>query len=111
MANVGLFASLLLCRFYLSTSAEMSFGLLLTYMGLLLAMGASIALIAAPAGYWRQLVKVAPIEISIALLGGAITIAAGALSQESWELLSTATLMVSEGILRLYEFECMVRRT
>ena len=101
--NIALFAALLSMRFALSRMAELSVSVLAAYSCLLLATGASIALLAAPPSFWRRLMKLAPIEIVLALTGAVIAVVLGRLAQDGWYALSSATLTVSHWILTLYE--------
>ena len=73
------------------------------YAFLLLCTGASLVLLAAPLSFWRELVKTAPMEILLALIGACFVLLAGELSKESWESLSAATLALSHWFLGLYE--------
>jgi exosortase E/protease (VPEID-CTERM system) len=73
------------------------------YSFLLVCTGASLALIAAPLSFWQNLVKTAPVEIFLALIGAGFILLAGELSKESWESLSAATMYLSHWILELYE--------
>ena len=103
VGNIALFATLLLARFILSRTTELSWYLLASYSCLLLATGASIALLAAPLGFWRRLPKLAPIETAVAFAGASVAVVAGYLAQEGWNSLSSATLTLSDWFLTLYE--------
>ena len=102
-ANIVLFAALLVCRFLLSTAEQPSLGLLLAYASVLLATGCSVAIIAAPLSFWRRLLNLAPIEITVALAGSVVVVAAAALTQAGWDSLSGPTLTLSHWFLTLYE--------
>jgi exosortase E/protease (VPEID-CTERM system) len=73
------------------------------YCGVLLATGISLALVAAPLSFWRELLKSAPIEIALAIFGACFALLAMEVSKEGWAPLSAATLAVSHWILSLYE--------
>lgn len=73
------------------------------YTILLLATGISLALVAAPSSFWRELVKTTPLEILLALIGAGFVLLVGELSKESWDTLSAATLALSHWFLELYE--------
>ena len=103
LGNITLFAALLLARFVLSRTTELSFLVLAAYSCLLLATGASMALVAAPLSFWRRLLKLTPIEIAVAVAGASIAVGAGRLAQEGWNSLSSATLTLSHWFLTLYE--------
>ncbi|MCC7250768.1 exosortase E/protease, VPEID-CTERM system [Hyphomicrobium sp.] len=106
--NVALFAGLLLSKFTFSNMAELSLSAVTFYAGLLLATGASLALVAAPPSFWRQLLTLAPVEIALALLSASVAAGAGRLAQEGWGPLSSATLAVSHWFLTLYEPDAFV---
>jgi exosortase E/protease (VPEID-CTERM system) len=103
VGNVALFATLLLVKFVLSRMVEPSPLLLVAYSCLILATGASIAFLAAPLSFWRHLLKLAPIEIAVAVAGASVAVGAGRLAQEGWNSLSSATLTLSRWFLTLYE--------
>jgi len=103
IANVALFAALLSLRFAISQVADRSFGVLLAYACLLLATGASMALLAAPPSFWRRLLKLAPTEIVLALTAAGVAVGIGRLAQDGWDSLSSATLALSHWFLTLYE--------
>ncbi len=103
LGNTALFATLLVARFVLSSTAELSLRVLVAYSCLLLATGASMALVAAPLSFWRRLLKLTPIEIAVAVAGASIAVGAGRLAQEGWDSLSSATLTLSHWFLTLYE--------
>ena len=101
--NVALFAAVLSAGFALSELADPSIQVLAAYTCLLLATGASLAFIAAPPSFWGRLLKLAPVEIAIAVAGAVVAVVAGRLAQEGWSSLSSATLNVSHWFLTLYE--------
>jgi len=102
--NIGLFVGLMLVRMsFLHASGETSSAALLAYSLLVLATGASLALLAAPIAFWRRLLTAAPVEIAVAVAGGVIAFGAGTLARESWHTLSGATLALAHAILALYE--------
>ncbi len=103
VGNLILFAALLLTKFAFSRAADVSVSALWAYISLLAAVGISLALVAAPLGFWRQLVKLTPIEIGIAYASAGVAVVAGYLSQEGWNSLSSATLNLSHWFLSLYE--------
>jgi exosortase E/protease (VPEID-CTERM system) len=103
IANIGLFSASLVARFQLSHATDPSLIALLPYTCLFVATGASLALLAAPLGFWLRLLKLAPVEIAVAAACGSISVAAGWLAQGSWNSLSSATLTVSHWFLMLYE--------
>ena len=103
VGNIALFAILLLARFVLSRTAELSVYALASYSCLLLATGASMAFVAAPLSFWRRLLKLTPIEIAVAVAGASVAVGAGRLAQEGWNSLSSATLTLSHWFLTLYE--------
>ena len=101
--NIGLFSVLLFTGFLLSRTAQLPFYGLMAYACLLLATGASLALLAAPPSAWRRLLTAAPTEIALALAVGCVAVGAGRAAQESWHSLSSATLWLSHWFLNLYE--------
>jgi len=103
IANIALFAALLSLRFAISQVADRSFGVLAAYAFLLLATGASMALLAAPPSFWRRLVKLVPTEIVLALTAAGAAVGIGRLAQDGWDSLSSATLALSHWFLTLYE--------
>lgn len=104
-ANLSLFAMLLLATITLFQSDPQATDLYWywAYSFLLLATGGSLALIAAPLSFWQELAKTAPMEIVLALIGAGFVLLAGELSRESWDSLSSATLVISHWFLELYE--------
>ncbi len=107
LANLALFAALLAATIAFSSLAasatEPPWGWFALYCALLLATGASLAAIAAPLSFWRWLVRSVPTQIAVTLVGACLVVLAGRLTLESWSTLSTATLVVSHGVLALYE--------
>ena len=103
VANVALFAALLLTRFELSNTVELSLFVLAAYSCLLLATGASMAFVAAPFSFWRRLLKLAPVEIAVAVSAASVAVGAGRVAQEGWNSLSSATLTLSHWFLTLFE--------
>jgi exosortase E/protease (VPEID-CTERM system) len=103
VGNIALFAALLMARFVLSRTAELSVYVLASYSCLLLATGASMAFVAAPLSFWRRLLRLTPIEIAVAVAGACVAVGAGRLAQEGWSSLSSATLALSHWFLTLYE--------
>jgi exosortase E/protease (VPEID-CTERM system) len=101
--NLALFAALLLSRFALSRAADLSVYELAAYSGLLLATGASMALVAAPPSFWRRLLKLIPTEVAVASAAASVAVVAGRLAQNGWDSLSSATLNLSHWFLTLYE--------
>jgi exosortase E/protease (VPEID-CTERM system) len=103
--NAALFASLLGARAALAhpgpggTPSSWFWG----YSLLVLATGASLALMLAPASFWRELLRQLRLEIVMAFAAAGLVLAAGALSRESWEALTIATMHLSHMILSLYE--------
>jgi exosortase E/protease (VPEID-CTERM system) len=108
LANVALFAALLGCKFLLSTAPQPSFGLLLSYSLVFLATGASMALALAPLAFWRDLVKLGPVEIMLAFAVAVVVAGAAALAQAGWDSLSGATLTLSHWFLSLYEADVVL---
>lgn len=102
-ANISLFLLLLAVRFVISQTDEPSASALIGYVALLFATGASVAFLAAPPEFWWKLPALAPIEVSLALLGGIFAVGFGYAAQEGWALLSSATLATSHWFLTLYE--------
>ena len=105
LTNLILFAMLLLARVTLAQSDPQPADLYLYwgYSFLLLAVGASLAPIAAPISFWRYLLKTAHLEIFLALTGAIFIVFAGELFKESWDSLAGATLTLSHWFLGLYE--------
>jgi exosortase E/protease (VPEID-CTERM system) len=102
--NVALFVALISLRLALGEARDPSlYALVVAYSCLLLATGISIAFLAAPPSFWRRLLKLAPVEVVLALAGGLIVVVMGRLAQDGWYALSSATLSVSHWILTLYE--------
>ena len=101
--NIALFVILLAMRSALSGGAEPSSFALVAYSGLLLATGASMAFVAAPPAFWKRLLKLAPVEVVLALAGAVAAIIIGRLAQDGWNSLSSATLTLSHWFLTLYE--------
>jgi exosortase E/protease (VPEID-CTERM system) len=108
IGNVILFAALLLTKFAFSRAAEVSAAALWGYIFLLAAVGISLALVAAPLGFWKQLIRLTPIEIGVAYACAAVAVAGGYLSQEGWNSLSSATLNISHWFLSLYESDVVL---
>ena len=100
--NIALFTALLSMR-SLSECAALSVPCLTAYSCLLLATGVSMALLAAPPSFWRRVLKLAPIEIVLALAGAVLAVVLGRLAQDDWYTLSNATLTLSHWFLSLYE--------
>ena len=103
--NLGAFALLLMTRAVLS-SFELQAIKPSWYWGysvLVLSTGASLALVAAPPSFWRDLAKKAPLEMLLSLGAACFVLLAAELSKESWYALSVATLVLSHWILGLYE--------
>ncbi|MGE0024679.1 MAG: exosortase E/protease, VPEID-CTERM system [Hyphomicrobium sp.] len=107
-ANIVLFAGLIFARFVISQMSEQTVPALALYSLLLLATGASLAFVAAPPAFWRRLAQMAPVEIAIAIGGGALALWLEGLAQRGWTPLAAATLTVSYWILALYEPNAMV---
>ena len=105
LTNLILFAMLLLARVTLAQSDPQPADLYLYwgYSFLLLAVGASLAPIAAPISFWRYLLKTAHLEIFLALTGAIFIVFAGELFKESWDSLAAGTLALSHWFLGLYE--------
>lgn len=103
VGNVTLFAALLLTKFAFSRAVDVSVSTLWAYIFLLAAVGISLALVAAPVSFWKQLIRLTPIEIGIAYACAAVAVVGGYLSQEGWNSLSSATLNLSHWFLSLYE--------
>lgn len=112
LLNLGIFSALVIATVALSdqvaVSAEPPWFWFGAYCGLLLANAVSLALIAAPAGYWSELPRLAPVETMLAISGAALVQFAGELARESWHSLSTATLSLAAWILSLYEADIFV---
>ena len=104
-ANLIVFALLLLVRMAISTYDPQAtdFYWYWVYAFLLLATGATLALIAAPISFWRYLIKTAHLEILLALTGAIFIVLAGELFKESWDSLAAGTLALSHWFLGLYE--------
>jgi len=112
LINVGLFA--------VALSATIAFSSLVTrapeppwhwfalYCCLLLALAASLVIVAAPISFWRWLVRTAPTQLGVAVLSAGLLVLAGRLSLESWSTLSGATLYVSHWVLTLYETDVVL---
>jgi exosortase E/protease (VPEID-CTERM system) len=103
VGNNVFFSALLVFKFILSRTTEPSFCLLLSFSCLLLATGASIALLAASLSFWRHLLKLVPIEIAVAFAAASIAVWAGQIAQQGWNSLSSATLALSHWFLTLWE--------
>lgn len=73
------------------------------YACLLGVAGVSLALVAAPARFWRQIVQVARLEAALALSGATVVLVADKLVRESWDALASATLLAAAALLSLYE--------
>ncbi len=110
LVNLGAFAFLLIARAMLSQFdlQEIEQSWLLGYCLLVLTTGATLALVAAPLRFWIDLAKRAPLEIALALGAASFALLASEVSQQSWKLLSTATLVVSRWLLSLYEQDVIV---
>lgn len=102
-ANILLFISLIAVRVAILQAPDAPYALLVACAGLQLATGASLAFLAAPPDFWRRLLKIAPVEVMVALAGGSIAITLGQAAQDGWSALAGATLTVSHAILSLYE--------
>lgn len=107
LANIGLFAALLLASFaftrFAAHASEPPWLWFALYCCLLLATAASLAGVAAPLAFWRWLARAMPAKVAAALLSAVLLVLAGELSQEGWSQLSGATLSVSHWFLTLYE--------
>ena len=101
--NIGLFATLLGCKFLLSSAPQPPFHLLVSYSFVFLATGCAMALALAPLTFWRGFIKLARVEILVAVSVALVVMAAAALAQSGWGPLSRATLTLSHWFLRLYE--------
>jgi exosortase E/protease (VPEID-CTERM system) len=105
--NLALFVALLLASAAFSSRASDAGGLpalwFAAYSGLLLATGVSLACVAAPPSFWRELLIRMPTEILLAALSACLVLLASELSKESWHALSRATLSLAYGMLTLYE--------
>lgn len=88
---------------YAATVAEAPWGWFGLYCCLLALAGVSLALVAAPAGFWPRIAASAPLELTLALMGATIVLVADELSRQSWEALSSATLLAAAALLWLYE--------
>ena len=62
-----------------------------------------MALALAPLAFWRDLVKLRPVEIVLAFAVAMVVASAAALAQAGWDSLSGATLSMSHWFLSLYE--------
>ena len=105
VVNMSLFALLLLARAvfaHAEPEATNSYWYW-AYTVLLLATGSSLALVAAPLSFWRDLVKTAPLEILLALIAAVVVLVVSELSKQTWDTLSAATLALSHWFLSLYE--------
>jgi exosortase E/protease (VPEID-CTERM system) len=105
LVNIALFVLLLTSRAKLSELEPQAIPALWYwgYSALLLATGASLALVAAPISFWRDLARSARAELALALCAACLVVIASLVSQESWSALSYATLVVSHWMLGLYE--------
>jgi exosortase E/protease (VPEID-CTERM system) len=102
-ANLLIVATLLLTKLALSRAAELSLVHMWLYTPLLVAAGASMALVAAPLRFWRALLRRTPTELALALGGASVAVAAGYLAQGEWDQLSRGTLWLSYWYLSAYE--------
>jgi exosortase E/protease (VPEID-CTERM system) len=102
-ANIALFVALIAARLALMQAVEQPALLLAAYCVLVLAARASLAFLVAPPAFWLNLVRRAPVEVAVALIGGVLAIFLGRAAQEGWVLLASATLSVSYWLLTLYE--------
>ena len=59
---------------------------------LLLANAVTLGLVAAPGAFWPGLLRIAPVELTLALSGSFFVVLASELARESWTRLSFATL-------------------
>lgn len=105
VVNLSLFGLLLLARIGFAESDPQATDhyWYWAYTILLLATGVSLALVAAPISFWRDLVKTARFEVLLALIGASFVLLAAELSKQSWDALSAATLALSHFFLELYE--------
>lgn len=103
-ANLSLFAMFLLARITLFQSNPQATDLYWywAYSFLLIATGASLALIAAPLSLWRELAKIAPIEIIMAVIAAGFVLFVGWQLREGWYWLSSRTLDLSHFFLELF---------
>lgn len=94
---------------HLATSSDQApWALFGVFCGLLVLTAASLALIAAPFGFWRWLVTSAWFEITLAVAGGLFAVALSEFTKESWTSLAWATLVVSRWMLSLFESDVFV---
>jgi len=105
LVNLGVFAGLLAARASLANLDPNATALhwYWTYSLLVLGTGASLALVAAPLAFWWKLLRLAPLEIAMALVGACLVLLITEVSKGGWHALSVATLALSHGILGLYE--------
>ena len=101
--NITLFATLLGCKFLLSSASQPTFGLLVSYSLVFLATGSAMALALAPLTFWRGFIKLARVEILVAVAVALVVMVAATLAQSGWNWISRATLTLSHWFLRLYE--------
>lgn len=102
-ASLMTFAVLLLTKHAYANAAELGLGEMWAYSALLVVLGTSLALVAAPLDFWRHLLRSLPSELAIALGGAAVAVAAGYGAMTGWDSLSSATLHLSRWFLSLYE--------
>ena len=84
--NITLFATLLGCKFLLSSASQPTFGLLVSYSLVFLATGSAMALALAPLTFWRGFIKLARVEILVAVAVALVVMVAAALAQSGWGL-------------------------
>ncbi len=101
--NILLFAALLAAGVSLSNTGTPPLAALIAYAALLLATGASLALVAAPLEFWRRLVALLPVEIAVSAAGASVGVLLGYVLQGSWAALSGATLALTHSFLSLVE--------
>ena len=101
------FASIAFTR-YAASAAEPPWGWFGLYCCLLALAGLSLALVAAPAMFWRRIISAAPVETALTLFGAGVVLVADELSWHSWDTLASATLLVAAALLSLYEPEVVV---
>jgi exosortase E/protease (VPEID-CTERM system) len=102
-ANIAAFVTLLAVRVAILLAPEPPSYLLTAYIAVLLATGASLAFLAAPPAFWWKLPSIAPVEIAVALVGGATALLLGYVAQQGWSTLAGTTLIFAHWILSLYE--------
>jgi exosortase E/protease (VPEID-CTERM system) len=103
VANLAFFAALIVAGTSLSQQTAPPLHILLPYACLLIATGCSLAFVVAAPRFWLQLSRLIYVELAVAITAAVIAVLGGQLFQSAWGSLSGATLMLSHGLLSLWE--------